>query len=102
MMNGLFGGSPEEVPEAYLLFSPIEHVGPHCPPTLLLQGEHDCIVPVEGARSLNEKLRAAGTPVIYVEYPLTEHAFDLILPQISLPAQAALYETERFLALLAD
>jgi hypothetical protein len=39
--------------------------------------------------------------ILHVEYPQTEHAFDLILPQISPPAQAALYETERFLALLA-
>jgi acetyl esterase/lipase len=101
MMHGLFGGSPEEVPDAYRLFSPVEHIGPHCPPTLLLQGEHDCIVPVEGARILDEKLRAAGTPVVYVEYPQTEHGFDLIFPQVSPPAQAALYETERFLALLA-
>ena len=30
-----------------------------------------------------------------------EHASDLILPQISPPAQVALYEVERFLALLA-
>jgi acetyl esterase/lipase len=50
---------------------------------------------------LDEKLRAAGTPVVYVEYPQTEHGFDLIFPQVSPPAQAALYETERFLALLA-
>lgn len=102
MMHGLFGGSPEEVPDAYRLFSPVEHIGPHCPPTLLLQGEHDCIVPAEGARILNEKLRAVGTPVVYVEYPQTEHGFDLIFPQVSPPAQAALYETERFLALLAS
>jgi acetyl esterase/lipase len=35
-----------------------------------------------------------------VEYPCTEHAFDLILPQFSPAAQASWYETERFLALL--
>ncbi len=102
MMHGLFGGSPEEVPEAYRLFSPVEHVGPHCPPTLLLQGEHDSIVSAADGRQLTERLQEAGVPVIYVEYPQTEHAFDLILPQLSPPAQAALYEVERFLALLTE
>ncbi len=100
MMHGLLGGSPSDVPEAYALFSPVEHVDAGCPPTLLLQGEHDMIVSAEGVRTMAEKLEAAGVPVIYVEYPQTEHAFDLILPHISPPAQAALYEVERFLALL--
>jgi acetyl esterase/lipase len=101
MMHGLLGGSPDEAPEAYHLFSPVAHVGSHCPPTLLLQGEHDMIVSAEAVCDLADKLRAAGVPVVHVEYPQTEHAFDLILPQISPPAQAALYEAERFLALLA-
>jgi acetyl esterase/lipase len=78
----------------------VEHVDADSPPTLLLQGEHDMIVSAEGVRAMAEKLEAVGVPVIYVEYPQTEHAFDLILPQISPPAQAALYEVERFLALL--
>jgi acetyl esterase/lipase len=38
--------------------------------------------------------------VILVEYPHTEHGFDLILPQISPVAQAATREVERFLALM--
>ncbi len=100
MMRGLFGGTVSEVPEEYRLASPITHVGPHCPPTLLLQGEHDFVVNAEAVTLLAQKLRAAGAPVVHVQYPQTEHAFDLILPQISPPAQAALYETERFLAIL--
>jgi acetyl esterase/lipase len=51
--------------------------------------------------ALAAKLREAGVPVVHVEYPQTEHAFDIILPRLSPAAQAALYETERFLALLA-
>lgn len=51
-------------------------------------------------RTLARKLEDAGVPVVLVEYPQTEHAFDLILPEISPVAQAALYEVERFLALV--
>lgn len=101
MMRNLFGGTPQECPEEYHLASPAAHVGRHCPPTLLLQGAADFIVSAEMVRLLADDLRQAGVPVVYVEYPQTDHAFDLILPQISPPAQAALYETERFLALLS-
>lgn len=101
MMRGLFGGTVEEVPEEFRWGSPITHVSVHCPPTLLLQGEHDFVVSAEAVRLLADQLREAGVPVVHVEYPQTDHAFDLILPMLSPPAQAALYETERFLALLA-
>jgi acetyl esterase/lipase len=100
MMHAVFGGTLAERPAEYRLASPVAHAGRHCPPTLLFQGEHDCIVPAEGARQLAAALRATGVPVVHVEYPQTEHAFDLLLPRLSPPAQAALYETERFLALL--
>jgi acetyl esterase/lipase len=101
LMRAVLGGTPAEAPQAFNQASPISHVGPHCPPTLLLQGADDSIVPAEPARALVATLRAAGVPAVLVEYPQTEHAFDLLLPQLSPPAQAALYETERFLAVLA-
>lgn len=101
MMKNLLGGSPEEVPEQYDLASPVNHVGSHCPPTLLLQGEHDMLVPVESVRTLAQRLKASGVPVVYVEFPQTEHAFDLvILPRLSPAAQAALYDVDRFLGLV--
>jgi hypothetical protein len=36
-----------------------------------------------------------------VEFPRTDHAFDLVLPQVSPAAQAAVYDVERFLALMS-
>jgi hypothetical protein len=101
MMGALFGGTPEELPEEYRLASPVTYIGRHCPPTLLLQGADDFIVSAEAVQRMADELRQVGVPVVYVEYPQTDHAFDLILPQISPPAQAALYETERFLAHLS-
>lgn len=100
VVPGLMGGTPDKVPERYDLLSPINHVSLGCPPTLLLQAEHDHVVPVEPVRALHRELVAAGVPAVYVEFPATEHAFDLVLPQVSPSAQATLYDVERFLALM--
>jgi acetyl esterase/lipase len=52
-------------------------------------------------RTLAQRLEASGVPVVYVEFPQTEHAFDLvILPRLSPAAQAALYDVDRFLGLV--
>ena len=97
----LLGGTPDEVPEVYQLLSPIQHVGPHCPPTLLLQGNDDVFNLAPGVRRLHHKLQAAGATSILVEYPHTEHGFDLVLPHVSPVARSATREVERFLSLLA-
>jgi acetyl esterase/lipase len=101
-MGNLLGGSPDEVPEVYALASPITHVGPHCPPTLLFHGQYDCFVPPAPTPVLRQKLAEVGVPAINVEFPRTEHAFDLFFLECSPAGQAALYDLERFLALLAS
>ena len=86
----------------YDLASPIHHVSSSCPPTLLFQGTHDAVVPLEAARRLHRSLETAGVPVVYVEYVRIEHAFELVYPPLANPAaRAALYDLERFLVLAA-
>ena len=96
----IVGGTLEEVPEAYRLLSPMHHVGAHCPPTLLLHGTDDIFGLTPDVRRLHQKLLDAGATSILVEFPHADHAFDLVLPQVSPVAQAAAYDAERFLALL--
>ena len=98
----LLGGSPSEVPDMYQLACPTTHVHPGAPPTLLIQGDKDFIVPIEGTLDLYAKLVGSGVPAINVVFPGADHIFDLILPQVSPAAQAALYDVDRFLALLAN
>lgn len=103
MMRDLVGGQPDEVPEMYDLASPIRHVGPASPPSLLFHGEHDSLVPASPARHLHQALVAAGVPAVYVEFPRTEHGFDLLYPPLLGPAgQSALYDLERFLFCVAS
>jgi acetyl esterase/lipase len=96
----LFGAPLDQVDDALVQFSPVAYVGQQCPPTLLLQGLHDHVIPVGDVLKLHQMLIEAGRPAVLVELPQVEHAFDLAFLQISPPAQAALYDVERFLALL--
>jgi acetyl esterase/lipase len=100
-LDTLLGGHLHEIPDIYELASPVAHVHSGCPPTLLIQGTLDCVTPPTAAQELYQKLVDCGAPAINILYPWTQHGFDLLLPQVSPPAQAALYEVERFLALVA-
>lgn len=99
-LDWLMGGTPEQAPEGYALLSPVTHVHPGCPPILLLQGEDDLITSAAATRQLAAKLKAAGSAVINVIFPFTDHGFDLMPLAVSPSAQGAVYAMERFLAVL--
>lgn len=100
LLPKFLGGTPLEVPELYDLGSPSNHIGEHCPPTLLLQGAHDFSGAAPEVRRLYTRLKDAGCTAFLLELPDTDHGFDLYHPEWSPAAQAATYFTERFLASL--
>lgn len=100
-LDWIVGGTPEQVPERYALCSPVSHVKPGLPPTLLIQGEDDLVTLASATRELAVKLQAAGVPAVALFLPHITHGFDLAFPALSPAAQRALFETERFLAVLA-
>lgn len=102
MLAPILGGHPDEIPDIYEQFSPLTQVGNQSPPTLIIQGEHDIIVPVKAARQLYDRLTQAGVPAVLHLLPQSDHAFDLILPRISVSAHNAYFDIERFLALQAS
>jgi acetyl esterase/lipase len=81
--TGYIGGSPEQFPERYRMVSPVFHVRPGLPPTLIAAGAHDHLVPFSGHIEIVEKLEAVGLPnVVGAPYallslPYGEHAYDL-------------------------
>ena len=97
----LLGGHPDERSESYTFFSPITHIHSGCPPTLLIHGEHDIMAPVNTTRLLHSFLLEKKIPAVMHILPQIDHAFDLILPQISPSAHTAFYDVERFLAIQA-
>jgi acetyl esterase/lipase len=97
----LLGGTPREIPDVYQLLSPINHVSPTSPPTMLIIGEHDFFHFNSGVHNLGIKLKTLGVPAVTMELPRTDHAFDIVLTRISPAAQSAIYHYERFLGILA-
>jgi acetyl esterase/lipase len=100
--NLFLGGPADEWPELYRQVSPIVHVGPAGPPTLQIVGEHDVYGGARSAAALHARLRAAGVPAVELRLPRTDHAFDLFMPELSPTAQTAMYDVDRFLALMAS
>ncbi len=96
----LLGGHPDECPETYALFSPVTHVHSGCPPTMLIHGEDDIMAPVESTRFLHTRLVKEKVQTVMHILPQTDHAFDLQLPEISPSAHTAIYDVERFMALM--
>ena len=62
--------------------SPLAQVHAEVPPFLVVHGRNDTLVPVQEARLLVQRLReASDQPVLYLELPGTQHAFD-VFPSI--------------------
>jgi acetyl esterase/lipase len=97
----IVGGTPDEKPDTYALFSPISYVHKDCPATLIIHGKHDVLAPVKAICELYSRLKEAGVPVVMHLLPQTDHGFDLILPKVSPSAHNAIYDVERFLAIMA-
>lgn len=100
MLSPMLGGNPDEIAADYARFSPITYIQKGCPATLILHGEQDILAPVEAIHRMHDRLKAEGVPVVMHILPHTDHAFDIILPKISPSAHNAIYDVERFLAVL--
>jgi acetyl esterase/lipase len=103
LLINLFGGTLNEVPETYRLYSPLTHVGAHCPPTLQICGDNDFAIDASQGRKLHHALQIANIPSVHVELPDTVHGFDQYLGvsrRIAPAAQVATNDIEQFLALM--
>ena len=73
------GKSYAEVPEQYVLASPISHVTKNSPPTLIMQGAIDDTVPMAQSDMLFAKLKELGVPVEYEKFEGYPHTMDIAL-----------------------
>jgi acetyl esterase/lipase len=70
------GGAPTKVPERYARASPITYARKGAPPTLLIHGTADAVVPAEQSRLLARKLHEAGGAVRLLLLDQAPHDFD--------------------------
>jgi acetyl esterase/lipase len=96
VLTAFLGGTPAEFPDRYIQASPINSVKPGLPPSLLIYGGRDHIVESRFGKHLAEALTQNQNPVLFIEIPWADHAFDAVFQGVS--NQFALYYVDRFLA----
>lgn len=70
---------PDTDTELYRRASPLDQVHSASPPFMVIHGESDSVVPVAEAHQFVDALRRVSTnPVLYVEVPGANHAFDVL------------------------
>lgn len=78
LLEKFLGGTPATVTAAYDSASGLVLAGPASPPTLLIHGRLDSLLPLRQSELLAAKLTAAGRPNVLVSIPWASHAFDTI------------------------
>jgi acetyl esterase/lipase len=76
MVGAYTGGSPQQFPDRYAGIASETHISADAPPTLVVLGEADHLVPVDGTYRFVERARAAGVEVALVDVPYADHVFD--------------------------
>jgi dipeptidyl aminopeptidase/acylaminoacyl peptidase len=70
----MFGGTPDELPEAYAIISPINYLGYVQAPVSIHHGAADDQVPPEWSADLAARLQNIGATVEYYTYPDASHS----------------------------
>tara|TARA_R110002110_G_scaffold205066_7_gene417038 strand:+ start:167890 stop:169182 length:1293 start_codon:yes stop_codon:yes gene_type:complete len=69
----------EDNPELWDLASPVAQINAEAPPFMVLHGTHDSLAVVNEGRVFSQKLRETSKqPVVYVEMPGAEHAWETV------------------------
>lgn len=92
----LLGGLPGEIPDRYREASPITYVRPGLPPTLIIHGQRDRLVPPVHSEQLFNHLRAAGVRSVLLRIPWGRHGVDSLI--VGLTGPMIQYDVDRFLA----
>jgi len=93
-MELFLGSKYADAPKLYEEASPITHVDNGDPPTLLLHGTIDTIVPIAQAEKLAKKLETNDVPYVYAPFKGGYHGYDMF--QDTNPS--VMYLIEEFLA----
>jgi acetyl esterase/lipase len=68
----------EDAPELFLEASPVHFLDKSDPPTMILHGTSDELVPISQSDLLKAKLDSLGVPCVYYRLPLWPHTMDVV------------------------
>ncbi|MDD3356499.1 MAG: alpha/beta hydrolase [Dysgonamonadaceae bacterium] len=77
LVTGFMGHSYREKPELYKEASPITYLSKSAPPTLILHGTSDKLVPIHQSDTLKSRLDELEVPCEYYKLPFWPHAMDI-------------------------
>jgi acetyl esterase/lipase len=78
LVTNFLAHSWQESPELYRQASPICYLDKNDPPTMLLHGTSDELVPISQSDLLKKKLDSLGVPSVYYRVPLWPHTMDIV------------------------
>ena len=71
------GGSPEQFPDRYRFVASATHINAAAPPTLVIFGANDHLVPPDATDRFAQQARNAGIDIESIRFPYGDHAFNL-------------------------
>jgi acetyl esterase/lipase len=77
-INEVFGADPREDLDAYVQYCPVQNIDAEYPPTFLLHGDRDTLVPYSESQQMFEALQDAGIDSQFQLIPKAGHAFDSV------------------------
>jgi acetyl esterase/lipase len=96
VLRNFLHGEPSEIRDAYIAASPINYIGSHTIPTLLLHGSMDPLVSVKQSERLDSALSLMKRPHLLVEMPWATHGCDYVF--FGPCGQTVTFAIERFVA----
>jgi acetyl esterase/lipase len=78
LVTSFLAHSYAEAPELYKDASPVTYLDKNDPPTLILHGTSDNLVPVSQAKLLKHRLDSLGVPAVLCTMPLWPHTMDIV------------------------
>jgi acetyl esterase/lipase len=91
------GGSPRQYPSRYQAISSSTYITDRAPPTLIIEPEHDSLVPPGGVYAFVGQARAAGVDITLAAIPFANHTFNFYAAG-TIGNQADLTITQNYLA----
>lgn len=72
-------GSPQKLEDIYEYYSPISWISDKMPPTLIVHGKNDLVVPFDSSVKLVKKLKEKGVKCIFLVHKTGGHTFEFEL-----------------------